>query len=233
MTTIEGSEVILEKERRKKTKRDRLPTEDLTTSQIPKLAPLTRTTDATETTQDADAQRTTAEEPVKPAKKSTKRKRSESPSRATEQTNKEPPKLPVSTSNGGSQDSRAPKKPKKKSSNLLDETPAGLPVPEHPTTASPSPTTQPSSQPPTKQKSRKKEKAAVDSAEKSVDPRPSEESSHHKSDGTTGPKKSKKAMRKSEAQPPDQNLPSTTKAVSPSHQGTTNRNSTPFSVSHL
>jgi hypothetical protein len=222
--TLEGTEIILEKEKKKK--RDRLAT----AAQVPEPASTTRTSDATATTQDTDTQRTTIDEVVKPAKKSTKRKRAESPSRATEQTNTKSQKLPATSNldapsnNGDTEDSRPRKKSKKKTSNLLDETPAGAPVPEQSKPAPPSSTAQPS-QPvelPKEQKSRKKEKAAVGSVEKSVDSRPFKEPSHDKSDGIANPKKSKKATRQSEAQPlepPDKNL-SSTKAV----QGTTNRN---------
>lgn len=227
MTTFEDSEIISETRRRKKTKKDRLAT----AAQVPEPASTTRTSDATETTQDTDTQRTTTDEAVKPAKKSTKRKRAESPSRATEQTNTQSQKLPATSNlqgpsnDGDSEDSRARKKSKKKTSNLLNETPVDAPVPEQSTLAPPGPTTQSSSQPvesPSERKSRKKEKAVVGSVEKSVDPRPSEELSHDKFDGITNPKQSKKARRKSEAQPPgppDEN-PSSTKAV----QGTANRN---------
>lgn len=225
VTTLKGSEIISEKERGKKINKDR----SVTAAQIPEPASTTRTSDATETTQDADTQRTTIDEVVKSAKKLTKRKRAESPSRATEQTNTQPQKVPATSNinvpfnNGDSEDSRARKKSKKKTSNLLDETPAGAPVAEQSRPAPPNPTTQSSSQPvesPTEPKSRKKEKTVVGSVEKSVDPQPSKEPSQDKSDEITNPKKPKKARRKSEAQPldpPDENL-SSTKAV----QGTAN-----------
>lgn len=223
--TLEGPEIISEKERKKKIKKDRLAT----ASQIPEPASTTRTSDATKTTQDTNTQRTTTGEVVKPAKQSTKRKRAESPSRTTEQTNRESQKLPATSNldapsnDGGTEDSRARKKSKKKMSNLLDETLAGAPVPEQSKPAPPSSATQPSQpvESPAERKSRKKEKAAVDSVKKSV-----AEPSHDKSDGITNAKKSMKARRKSEVQPlepPDEGL-SSTKAV----QGTANCNFPPF-----
>jgi len=230
--TPEGTEIISEKERRKKIKKDRLAT----APPIPEPASTTRTSDATETTRDTNTQRTTTDEVVKPAKKSTKRKRAESPSRAIEQTSTESQKIPatsnldVPSNDGDTEDSRARKKSKKKISNHLNETPAGTSVPEQSKPAPPGPTTQ-SSQPvesPAERKSHKKEKAAVDSVEKSV-----AEPSHDKSNGTTNAKKSMKARRKSEVQPlepPDEGL-SSTRAV----QGTVNPNFSPFrfSVPHL
>jgi len=229
--TLEGTEIISEKEGRKKIKKDRLAT----APQIPEPASTTRTSDATKATQDTNTQRTTTDEVVKPAKKLTKRKRAESPSRSTEQTNTESQKLPSTSNldapsnNDDTEDSRARKKSKKKT-NLLDETPVGAAVPEQSKLAPPNPATQ-SSQPvesPAERKSRKKEKASVDSVEKSV-----AEPSHDKSDGTTSSKKSMKARRKSEVQPlepPDEGL-SSTRAV----QGTVNPNFSPFqfSVPHL
>lgn len=218
--TLDSTEIISGKEKKKK---------KTTVAQISEPATTTRTSDATATTQD-----TTTDEVVKPAKKSTKRKRAESPSMATEQTNTKSKKLPATSNldapsnNGDTEDPRPPKKVKKKPSNLLDEAPAGAPVPKQSKPAPPSSTAQPS-QPvelPKEQKSRKKEKAAVGSVEKSVDPRPSKEPSPDKSDGKANPKKIKKATRQSEEQPlepPDKNL-SSTKAV----QGTTNRNFPPF-----
>jgi hypothetical protein len=223
--TLEGTEIISEKERRKKIKKDRLAT----APQIPEPASTTRTSDATETTQDTNTQRTTTDEVGKTAKKSTKRKRAESPSRATEKTNAQSQKLPATSNldapsnDGDTEDSRARKKSKKKISNHLDETLAGASVPEQSKPAHPSSATKPSQpvESPAERKSRKKEKAAVDSVEKSV-----AEPSHDKSDGTTNAKKSMKARRKSEVQPlepPDKNL-SSTRAV----QGTVNRNFPPF-----
>ncbi|KIM40230.1 hypothetical protein M413DRAFT_446399 [Hebeloma cylindrosporum] len=213
--TLEGSEILSEKQKKKKPRKDKPAA---SASQNPELAP--KPSDATETTQATDTQRTAVDEVAKPAKKSKKRKRAESPSRETSTESQKLPVLATSnpeapSNNGDPEDSRARKKSKKKASNPLDETPPVLPEQSKP--APPNPTTQSSSQPVESSKSRKKEKAALNSVDKSVDPRPSEEPSNDKSDETKRPKK---ARRKSEAQPlepPNENL-SSTKTVQPSRQ---------------